>query len=278
MTEKVVIREISTAESKLRKSSIPMEELSRRWGIGIETASKTLKGTTQKSIRNAVHPLHRRYRTKQEQLRYNQLSTAFYSDTMFSAFKSVLNNSCGQIFVNDLEFVRFIPMRSKSEAGDTLAEFIQDVGVPVQLHTDNAKEETLGRWKNVRLNNQIKQTETEPYSPWQNRAERTIKEVKKAVVRMMSRTKTPKRLWDFCTMYVCEIRCLTAHSIYSLHITELHMSMLRVTLLISQNIANLTGINQFGTTILRIFLKRKGYWVDGLVYLIELGKPCAIGF
>ncbi|MGH7954707.1 MAG: hypothetical protein ACREOZ_01975, partial [Gloeomargaritales cyanobacterium] len=104
-----------------------------------------------KSIRNAVHPLHRRYRTKQEQLRYNQLSTAFYSDTMFSAFKSVLNNSCGQIFVNDLEFVRFIPMRSKSEAGDTLAEFIQDVGVPVQLHTDNAKEENAQQPKVIRL-------------------------------------------------------------------------------------------------------------------------------
>ncbi|MGH7954978.1 MAG: hypothetical protein ACREOZ_03370, partial [Gloeomargaritales cyanobacterium] len=84
-------------------------------------------------------------------------------DTMFATHKSVLNNSCGQIYVNDLEFVRFIPMRSKSEAGDSLAEFIQDIGIPLELHTDNAKEETLGRWKNVRLDNQIKQTETEPY-------------------------------------------------------------------------------------------------------------------
>ncbi|MGH3055829.1 MAG: hypothetical protein ACRDL7_12725, partial [Gaiellaceae bacterium] len=98
-----------------------------------------------------------------------------------------------------------------------LAEFIQDVGIPRELHTDNAKEETLGRWRDVRLNCQIKQSETEAYSPWQNRAERMIKEVKKAVIRLMSRTRTPKRLWDFCTVYVCETRCLSAHPIYSLH-------------------------------------------------------------
>ncbi|MGH3624303.1 MAG: hypothetical protein ACRDQ5_21370 [Sciscionella sp.] len=217
LMEKIMIRDISSAKSKLRKPLVTKEDLSRRWGIGLETATQTLKVTTQKCIRNAVHPLHRRYRTKQQQLRYNQLSSRFYSDTMFSKHKSVLSNSCGQIFVNDLEFARFVPMKSKSEAGDALAEFIQDVGIPSALHTDNAKEETLGRWKDVRLSNQIKQTEAESYTPWHNRAERTIKEVKKSVVRIMSRTKAPKRLWDFCATYVCETRCLTDHHIFSLH-------------------------------------------------------------
>ncbi|MGH3055899.1 MAG: hypothetical protein ACRDL7_13075, partial [Gaiellaceae bacterium] len=180
-------------------------------------AVRTLQVTTQKSIRNAVHPLHRRYRTKQQQLCYNQLSSRFYSDTMFSTQKSTTHHTCGQIFVNDLEFVRFIPMKSKADAGDALAEFIQDIGIPSQLHTDNAKEETLGTWKRVRSSHQIKQTETEPYSPWQNRAERTIREVKKTVTHLMSRTKTPKRLWDFCMTYVCETRCLTAHPFFTLH-------------------------------------------------------------
>ncbi|MGH3054467.1 MAG: hypothetical protein ACRDL7_05760, partial [Gaiellaceae bacterium] len=217
LEKKVMIRKIGVAETDKRKTVIEKADLSRRWGIGLETAARTLKVTTQKCVRNALHPLHRRYRTRQMQLRYNQLSSRFYSDTLYSKYTSVRNNTCGQVFVNDMEFVRFIPMQSKSAAGDALAEFIQDVGIPSTLHTDNAKEETLGRWRDIRLNCQIKQTETEPYSPWQNRAERTIREIKKTVIRLMTRTRMPKSLWDFCMSYVCDTRCLTAHGIYSLH-------------------------------------------------------------
>ena len=35
-------------------------------------------------------------------------------------------------------------MHTKSEAGDALAEFIQDIGIPPALHTDEVKELTLG--------------------------------------------------------------------------------------------------------------------------------------
>jgi hypothetical protein len=33
----------------------------------------------------------------------------------------------------------------------------------------------------------------------------------------MSRTKTPKRLWDFCVQHTAELWCLTAQPLYSLH-------------------------------------------------------------
>jgi hypothetical protein len=36
----------------------------------------------------------------------------------------------GQIFVNNIGYTHFIPMKLKSEAGFALQEFIQDVGVP----------------------------------------------------------------------------------------------------------------------------------------------------
>ena len=41
--------------------------------------------------------------------------------------------------------------------------------------------------------------------------------MKKHVHRLMQHTRTPKRLWDFCTCYVAELRCLTAQPLYSLH-------------------------------------------------------------
>jgi predicted urease superfamily metal-dependent hydrolase len=74
----------------------------------------------------------------------------------------------------------FIPMKRKALAGKALEELFTDVGVPILLHTDGAKEMTLGHWKEV-LDNYggIKQTIVELYSPRQNQAEAEIRELKK---------------------------------------------------------------------------------------------------
>jgi hypothetical protein len=57
-------------------------------------------------------------------------------------------------------------MKSKGDAGDAPLEFIQEVGVPGALHTDDAKELTSGHWEQVRKDHGIKQTLAEPYSPF----------------------------------------------------------------------------------------------------------------
>jgi hypothetical protein len=77
----------STVTSQ-RKSTTTPEELSRKWGIGLETAKKTLNATTQRGVRtDCSAPLHRRYSTRRSHLRYPLLKTAVYSDTMFSKVK-----------------------------------------------------------------------------------------------------------------------------------------------------------------------------------------------
>ncbi len=68
----------------------------------------------------------------------------------------------GQLFVNDIGFYHFVSMKSKEDAGDGLLEFIQEVGVPGALHTDDAKELTSGCWEHVRKDHGIKQTLAEP--------------------------------------------------------------------------------------------------------------------
>ena len=110
-----------------------------------------------------------------------------------------------QLFVNDIKYLRIMPMQKKLDAGSALLELIQDIGIPSAIHTDGAKEETLGKWKQVCQDFGIKQTLTELYSPWQNRAELNIREVKKKILRLMSRTHTPKALWDYCATYVSDI-------------------------------------------------------------------------
>ena len=51
------------------------EKLARIWKIPLKTAENTLKVTTQKGIAHPLTPLQSRYRTKQAQLRYNQLGS-----------------------------------------------------------------------------------------------------------------------------------------------------------------------------------------------------------
>jgi hypothetical protein len=62
----------------------------------------------------------------------------------------------------------------------------------------------------------IRGSQSEPYSPWQVRAELCIREIKKAVRHTLTKTGAPKRLWDYCTVYQCEIRNLIAHPHFKL--------------------------------------------------------------
>jgi hypothetical protein len=120
----------------------------------------------------------------------------------------------GQIFINDVNFVCFIPMKTKGEAGDALLEFIRDIGIPSEIITDDAKELTAGRWRVVAQEHQIAQKITEPYSPFQNRAEAGIRELKKAVRNSMHKMNAPQRLWDFCAIYHAEVRRYVATDLY----------------------------------------------------------------
>ena len=93
---------------------------------------------------------------------------------VFSNTQSVLGNSMAQIFANDQGFVKVVPMAHKSDAGFALSELIQDVGIPHHIHTEEAKELTLGTWRKVCRDHSIKMTNTDPHTPQQNRAEGAI--------------------------------------------------------------------------------------------------------
>jgi len=77
------------------------ETLAKRWAVGIKIAHGTIKATSPHLVRNAVHPIERRFRTKNTHLRYNHLKCRFYSDAFFSGVKSVNGNTCSQLFVTD---------------------------------------------------------------------------------------------------------------------------------------------------------------------------------
>jgi hypothetical protein len=57
--------QIATTSSSNRSHTVTKEVLLDLWGIGLNAAAQTLQVTTQKGIRNAVHPIVRRFATKQ---------------------------------------------------------------------------------------------------------------------------------------------------------------------------------------------------------------------
>ena len=210
-------RWVAGIATKERGSVITKEVLARRWGIGLDTAHRTLTATTQMGIRKVLHPIERRYRTRQAHLRFPNLNTRLYTDTMFASTKSLRGNKCAQVFTNGVGYDLFYPLKKESMASEALNEVIRTVGVPKELVSDGARAEIYGRFGAVATEYRIKQRATEPYSGWQNRAEAAIREIKRGIKRATQRARSPKRLWDYCGEWVAAIRRLTAHDIPSLH-------------------------------------------------------------
>ena len=187
--------------------------LSKLWGIGLKAAERTITATTQLSRRDLKDNISRRVRTKVHQRRYRQLDGylgRFSSDTFFSQCKSLRGNNCFQLFTNKASFTKAYAMELKSDAPFALNRFIHEVGVPTEMHTDGSKEQSLGKWRKICQKHAIYRTWNEPYSPWQNLAEKAGGIIKARCRDMMRRTNTPVVLWDYCVEYNAELRTMTA--------------------------------------------------------------------
>jgi hypothetical protein len=212
-------RNVQVVHSDRHKPVITGEILAKRWGIGLDSALKTIQVTTQRGIRNVTGPLERRLKTKQAHSRYPHLGGRhgrFYTDTFFSSVPTLRSCDLAQLYTNDIGFMKVYPMRAKSEAFESLNAFIHEVGIPDELHLDDAKELMEGKFRKVCREYGIKTTYSEPHSPWQNRAEAGIRELKRQVHRKMKARNVPLRLWDFCCKWVCSIKACTASNSFSM--------------------------------------------------------------
>ena len=207
-----------TFVSNERHSAVTSEQLCERWNIGLKHAKQTLKVTTQRGVRSAILPLSRRYRTDRMYNQRKLRGQKFYTDTLIGKYKSLTNNTCAQIFANESYFVKIYPMESKASAGRALRQFVRDFGVPEQLTSDGAAEQSKPNTefvKNVRRYG-IEHHLSEPQRPQQNRAESVIREVKRRWFRQMTKRRVPKRLWDYGIVWVSEVMSLTANSTFAL--------------------------------------------------------------
>ena len=196
-----------------RRSKITPAELAHKWGIGLETAKRTLKATTQSGIRNIYAPSDRKVRLKAPWLKFPALNIKLYGDAMFSKVPGIKGERGGTVFTDGKGFDHFYPWKTKKEYQNSLMALIHDVGVPKTLVTDGGSEMQQKDGKIIADEYRVKLKVTVPYSPWQNLAEAAIREMKRFVRTMIRRRKAPKRLWAYCAKWGVSLRRLTALSI-----------------------------------------------------------------
>lgn len=200
------------ATTSPHRGPVTPETLQHLWGIGHETARKTIGVTTQHAIRHATMPLRRRYRTDLLSLRHRRVRETIHTDTIHSQYKSVLGNTCAQLYATESGVAISYPMTSKNLAGQTLTKLCQDVGIPADLVSDNAKEfvDPGTEFRRTANHYKIKTRPIEPHTPKQNKiAEGTIGHIRKRWMHIRQTTSAHPRLWDFGLQWICKIMSLT---------------------------------------------------------------------
>jgi hypothetical protein len=215
------LRQIHALRVSKPKDTLTPEHLAKIWNIGVDTARKTIDATTCKHYRNVQDGISRTFRPRRNFLRYKQLrlpAGEFYTDTFISKIKSVRGYSYMQVYGNKFGFIKAYPMESKNrnDVGSTLTVFIQDVGVPQKMHTDNAPE-MVGRktpfFKRARKEG-IDLTTIEPERPDENYGEILVRITKHGTAKMMIKRRVPLRLWCYAAEFYTERHSLTVPGMY----------------------------------------------------------------
>ena len=205
------VKRISSLSSGERRSTITPELLARRWCISLPKAKKTLNVTTQAGVRNVLTPSERKVRKKAPWLKYPNVKGRWFADLMHSQVPSIHGHKGATVYTNGQGFEEIYPWKTKSNHPDTLMSLIQDVGIPQTLVTDGGKELIYGRAQETCTEYRIQQKYTVPYSPWQNAAEASIKEIKKGTRRKLRLTGAPRRTWSYAAKWVTDVRRFIAN-------------------------------------------------------------------
>ena len=135
--------DIAQVRSTKRRGAVGHIALANRWGISLEKAKATVKVTTQRGIRNTLHPtLTRRLKTNDRMLRYRRLPCVMYTNTAFChhKYKSSRGSIGCQLFATDFGWSRAFPLRQKKDAHKALSLVFWRDGVPHKIVCDGAKE------------------------------------------------------------------------------------------------------------------------------------------
>ena len=167
--------------------------------------------TTQQGIRQAVHPITRRYRTDTMSLKVCCLKATVFTDTGYINRTSLAQNTYYQGYSAE-HFIKIIPMKDQKDAPDSLLAFAHDVGAHVELisyHASMIIGPQCEYAKQARFL-KIKHSSCEPHTQRQNGFEGETRLLKRRWKNRMATNNTPLRAWDFALVYESEILSMIA--------------------------------------------------------------------
>mgnify|MGYP003326537431 FL=1 len=193
--------------SNERHQQISANTLAERFGIGPLRAHATLRATTQRGVRSAILPISRRYRADRF-INTRTLQGKFATDTLWMTPRTIAGNIASQVYSHKCGFAASYHMHSADgdSVGYTLSSFIHDYGKPSHLTFDGIPTQTGANtsfMKTIRRA-QILYHVSQPYTPRENPAEGSIREIKRRLYRIMHKKNIPWRLWDFILSWICE--------------------------------------------------------------------------
>ncbi|KAL7537429.1 hypothetical protein ACHAWF_005759 [Thalassiosira exigua] len=153
--------------------------------------------------------IHRRYRVDHLNLHSNDLAGKWQMDWMPSKAK-FLSQNVGAFVISNDSFTEVYPQpdHKSISAADSLQRFCDDVGVPVNLKTDRAKEfvERMTDFMMLVKKRHINMTYAEPERKNQiTRVDREIRDLKRRWHDKMRKKNVHERLWDYGLTYTGKI-------------------------------------------------------------------------
>lgn len=211
------VADVSALSTSGGKPTITPEDLAKKWSIGLTTARRTIQVTTQSGMRNIFVPSDRKVRLKAPFLKFPTLDIKLFADAMHSVVPAFHGEVGASVFTNGAGFDEFYPWKTKDQYSNSLMKLIQQWGIPKTLVTDGASEMQKGRGKEIADEYRVHLKVTVPYSPWQNKAEGSIRELKRFIRKKIRSKGAPKRAWAYCGRWAAALRRLTALDIPSLN-------------------------------------------------------------
>ena len=174
---------------------IKPEQLARRWRTSLECATRTLKKTEQRALRDWTRVQgDRRFRPTQLQLRYPRINCVMYCDVKYGPCRSLEGNTCLVVYATKFQWAKAYPLSQENYVSNSLTNLFRDVGFPSAIVPDNAASLTKGEFKKIAGRAQVPIYPLEPYNPNQSTAEDMIREATRLYQRFMTARNIPKVL------------------------------------------------------------------------------------
>ena len=196
--------------SQTRHTKHSVENIAKRFGVGIPKAIDIANCTTQNGIRRGERPLVKRYKALNS-IDRKILDGKWHIDFIHSKVLSVDDKNKGFFMISNGSYVDVWPAPENNNvyAGSALSDFCYNVGIPKDLKSDNHgcfKMEDGAFKQAVRRNHIHRHHYTQKQREGQlHRVDNAIRRMKQMWQAMKVEKNVPKRVWSFAFRHIAKL-------------------------------------------------------------------------